>query len=216
MKMKLETIYKNRFEATGIDFRNKMWKVLCTHFFQKYINKDDVVLDLPCGYGEFINNIQAKKKIAIDLNPDASKYLRKSIKFINASSNKTTLEKNSVDVIFVSNFFEHITREQIISTIKEFKRILKKNGKVIILQPNIRFCAKDYWMFFDHITPIDDRALDEVFEINDFKLTYKIEKFLPYSTKSSLPKNVSLIKLYIKAPFLWHIFGKQSLLVFTK
>lgn len=212
----ISKIYKKRFFETGTEYRDKMWSVLCKNFFQKYFDKNDTVVDIPCGYCEFINNIEVKNKIAIDLNPESSKYANKEVVFLNSTSEKIPLNNKSVDKIFVSNFFEHLTRDQIVNTISEFKRILKKGGKVLVLQPNIRFCAKDYWMFFDHITPIDDRALDEVFSIKGFKLFEKIDKFLPYSTKSKLPKSLVFIKIYLKYRILWSVFGKQSILVYFK
>ena len=48
---------------------------------QKYISKHSIVVDVACGYGEFINNIHASKKIAIDLNPDAKNYLMSDVEF---------------------------------------------------------------------------------------------------------------------------------------
>jgi len=193
-----------------------MWKMLVEEFFQKYINSQDVVLDMPCGYGEFINNVKAKKKLALDINPDSNQYLAKDVKFLHASSTAIPLRSKTVDKVFISNFFEHISRDDILKTIKELSRILKIGGKVIILQPNIRFCAKDYWMFFDHITPVDDRALTEVFIANNFKIVKKILRFLPYSSRSKFPQTWLLIKIYINYPLLWKIFGKQSLLIYQK
>jgi hypothetical protein len=53
--MDLPAIYRHRFEATGLDKRNRVWKVLCQYFFNPMIGPDQDVLDLACGYGEFIN-----------------------------------------------------------------------------------------------------------------------------------------------------------------
>lgn len=208
-----KNLYKNRF-IVHVKQRNALWRVLCKDFLQQFISVDDIVLDIPSGYGEFINNINCKKKIACDINPDSETFVNKDVKFILGSSVKIKLKDNSVDKIFISNFFEHISREEILRTIKELKRILKPHGKVVILQPNVRFCYKDYWMFFDHITPIDDRALEEVFDLNSFTLVHKIEKFLPYTTKDSTPKHPLLVKIYLKFKLSWKIFGKQSFLVF--
>jgi len=80
----------------------------------------------------------------------------------------------------------------------------------MILQPNIRFCFKDYWMFFDHITPLDDRSLSEVLEINGFKVVECRPKFLPYTMKSKLPNSILLLKMYLKFPLIHRIFGKQA------
>ncbi len=217
--MRQESIlYKNRFYNENL--RNNIWKVLTKNYFQKFIKKSDNVLDLPCGYGEFINNISCNKKYALDINKDAKKFLHKNITFLHASATKIPLQKNSVDKIFISNFFEHITKQESILVVKECKRILKKNGQVIILQPNIRFCAKDYWRFFDHITPIDDRALEELFSLFGFKKIFSVLKFLPYTTQDSYNKNQFFIllsvRLYLLFPLLWSFFGKQSLLIFQK
>lgn len=208
-------LYGKRFEAEHQQ-RNDMWKILSKKFFQKYVSKDDTVLDIATGYGEFINNIRCKKKIACDINPDSKSFVGRDVEFLLGSSIKIPLRDKSVDKAFISNFFEHITHEEIMQTLHELFRILKPHGKVLVLQPNVRFCYKDYWMFFDHITPIDDRGLTEAFALADFEQEYKIERFLPFTTKSKLPKTTFLISMYLHLPFAWHILGKQSFLVYVK
>ncbi len=212
--MDVESIYQKRF--SDVESRNSLWKILVSDFFQKYINDTDVVLDMPCGYGEFINNIQCGEKLALDINTDSKKHLNKDVKFVKASSTATTLMDESIDKIFISNFFEHLTRGDIAKTITEIRRILKPGGRVLVLQPNIRFAAKDYWMFFDHITPIDDRALGEAFEIGGLTLKKSIVRFLPFTTQSSLPSANFLVRIYLRVPLAWRIMGAQSFLVFEK
>lgn len=214
-KMNLKKIYEARF--VNVEQRKLIWQVLVSDFFQQFIKKNDAVLDVACGYGEFINNIVCGKKFAVDLNKSVKKYLRKDVRFFSESSTKmSSIKDKSIDKIFVSNFFEHIKKEDIIRTIDEFNKKLKDRGEVLVLQPNIRFCAKDYWMFFDHLTPIDDRAMEEIFSSHGYRLKKRILKFLPYTTKSNLPKSPIFIKIYLKLPFLWRFFGQQSFLVFEK
>jgi len=213
--MDVKKIYEARF--VNIEQRKLIWQVLVRDFFQQFIKKNDVVLDVGCGYGEFINNIVCEKKLAVDLNKSVKKYLAKDVRFFSESSTKmSSIKNNSIDKIFVSNFFEHIKKEDIVKTIDEFKRKLKSNGQVLVLQPNIRFCAKDYWMFFDHLTPIDDRAMEEIFSSHGFRLKKRVLKFLPYTTKSNLPKSPQFVKIYLKLPFLWNLFGQQSFLIFER
>lgn len=212
--MIVDQIYRRRFSK--VEERKVLWEVLVEKFFQRYIQKSDVVLDVPCGYGEFINTISCKTKYALDINPDSKKYLKKGVTFLKAKSTKIPLKDGSVDKIFVSNFFEHITRDDIQKTVVEFRRVLKKNGMVMVLQPNIRFAYKDYWMFFDHITAVDDRALEEVFNIEGFELIRRVLKFVPFTSQSRLPMSKGVVKLYLSFPFLWKIFGKQTFMAFKK
>jgi len=207
--LNLEKIYQRRF-GSEIVSRNRMWRILCNEFFQKYVTQDAVVLEIAAGYCEFINNIVAAKKIILDLNPDVIRFAAADVKvIISDSTNMSVVPENSCDVVFASNFFEHLTKEDIVKTIKEIRRVLKAGGRLLVLGPNIRFCYRDYWNFFDHLTPLDDRSLSEVIQINDFKIIESRPKFLPYTTKSKFPKTAFLIRLYLKVPILHYIFGKQ-------
>lgn len=211
--MNIKKLYTNRFENLLI--KQRIWETLVRNFFQKYIDSSDTVIDIGAGNCEFINALSCQKKFALDINPDTKKFATKIITVLNSLSTAIPLGKNSVDKIFVSNLFEHLTRDQIEKTIQELSRILKTKGKVLVLQPNIRLCNKDYWMFFDHITPIDDRALEEIFRLYGFVCEYKIFRFLPYSTKIPI-LNITLVKLYLMLKPLWYLFGKQSFLIFRK
>jgi ubiquinone/menaquinone biosynthesis C-methylase UbiE len=205
----LKHIYGRRFGG-DIEFRKSMYEVLCSKFYQKYIPVSSTVLDVGAGYCEFINNICAAKKYALDLNPDIKKFCNDDVEvLVSKSTNMKSLKKNSVDVVFSSNFFEHISKDDIIKTISEIKRILKSNGRLLILQPNFRYCYKSYWSFFDHMSALDDKSMCEVLETNNFKIVKCMPKFLPYTTKSRLPKSIFLLKLYLKLPFVQKIFGKQ-------
>jgi len=216
MSMNFQAIYKRRF-TPDMEFRQKMWGILCHDLFQKYVPEDSTILEVGAGYCEFINNIHARKKIALDINADVRTYANPDVETIIGRSEKIDLlSSGSVNNAFASNLFEHLSRDSTIATIQEVNRVLTPGGKFIILQPNIRFCAKDYWMFFDHITPIDDRALVEVLEINHFDILSNIPRFLPYSTKSVLPKSLFMIKIYLKLPLAWKIFGQQALIISSK
>ena len=212
----LEQIYRRRFDK-DIEFRKKMYDVLCSEFFQKYIPENTTVLDVAAGYCEFINNIRAKKKIALDLNPGVKQYAENDVEVIVSTSiDMKQIKTETIDVAFTGNFFEHLSRGDIVKTIKEVYRILRKDGKFLILQPNIRYCYKDYWMFFDHITPLDDRSLSEILEVNGFKVIECKPRFLPYTIKSKLPASVFLLKLYLKIPIIQKIIGKQAFIYAKK
>jgi SAM-dependent methyltransferase len=216
MNMDFRAIYNRRF-TPDLEFRKKMWALLCREFFQAYIPEDSTVLEIGAGYCEFINNIHARRKIALDMNTDVQIYAEPGVETIISDSTRIEpLADNSLNIVFASNFFEHLTRADIVKTMREVNRVLIAQGKFIILQPNIRFCSKDYWMFFDHITPIDDRALVEVLELNHFQVLSNIPRFLPFTTKSSLPRSLFLIRIYLKLRLAWKIMGQQALIISCK
>jgi SAM-dependent methyltransferase len=211
-----EDIYKRRF-SEDIEFRGKMWKVLCREYFQRFVPSGATVMEVAAGYCEFINNIEAGSKIAVDINTDTRGRAAAGVRVvITPSTDLSDIASDSVDVIFISNFFEHITRAEIADTVRECHRCLRPGGRLLVLQPNIRYVSRDYWMFFDHITPIDDRALCELLEIVGFTIRKALPRFLPYTTKSRLPKSLLLIKIYLKIPLLYRIFGGQAFVVAEK
>jgi SAM-dependent methyltransferase len=209
----LKALYTNRFERES-EQREDIWQVLCEHFFQSWIAEDATVLDLAAGHCEFINNIKAGRKIAVDLNPDVKLRAAMGVEtHLQRSDSMDEIADQSVDVVFVSNFFEHISREVILGTLVEVRRVLRPTGRLLVLQPNVRYCARDYWQFFDHITPIDDRALVEAFTATGFDVVKNIPRFLPYTTKSRLPSGPALVRLYLKVPLAWRVLGAQAFMV---
>ena len=64
-EQELSKIYHRRFVRTAA-YRNRVWEVLTRSFFSRWVRPDHTVLDLGCGYGEFINNITAASKSAMD------------------------------------------------------------------------------------------------------------------------------------------------------
>jgi SAM-dependent methyltransferase len=209
----LEKIYNKRF-GPDVVFRQKMWRVLCSRFFQRFIPPTSVVMEVGAGYCEFINAIAASRKIAVDMNPKTAEYASPDVQVIlTSSTDLSAVESSSVDIAFASNFFEHITRDDILLTMREVARTLKPSGRFLILQPNIRFCARDFWMFFDHITPLDQYSLTEALEMCGFRAVKTIVRFLPYTTKSKLPKSLFMVCAYLAFPLVWRFLGQQTFVV---
>ena len=209
----VEAIYKRRF-TPDLASRQQMWRVLCKGFFQRFVPDTATVLEVGAGYCEFINTIRAGAKIAVDLNPDTRHYANPDIRVVETTSTDlSAIESGTIDVAFASNFFEHLTRGDILDTMREVARVLRPGGRFLILQPNIRFCARDFWMFFDHITPLDQYSLAEALEMSGFRVTKTIVRFLPFTTKSRLPKGAWLVRLYLRVPLAWRLLGQQSFVV---
>lgn len=214
----LEKLYSQRFPEQDLAQKHAIWKVLCADFFSRYVKSTDTVVDIGAGYCEFINNIHAGSKIAVDLNPDVRRFAAPDVRVINEPCTAIAqLASASVDVVFMSNFLEHLpTKQAVLDTFREAYRILRDDGRIIVLQPNIRFLPGEYWDFFDHHTPLSDRSLVEGLQLAGFEPVVVHPRFLPYTTKSRLPKAAFLVRLYLRFPPAWRLLGKQALVVAKK
>ena len=208
----LRALYAGRFGREEAA-RAAMWQVLCEGFFQRWVAPDATVVDLAAGGCEFVNAIKAGERYAVDLNPAVVDSAGPGVKPLVCAADAVPLPDGSVDVVFVSNFFEHVDRPTILAVLVEARRLLRPGGQLLVLQPNIRFCAKDYWMFFDHVTPVDDRALAEAMGLAGLHVVHQVTRFLPYTSKSRLPQTQFLIKTYLRLPVVWRVLGQQTFMV---
>jgi SAM-dependent methyltransferase len=149
-------LYRDRFERSGLQRRNRVWKVLCGSYFSAMIPKNATVLEVACGYGEFINNIQAAHKFAIDINPDSAQYLAPDVSFSRiAATDLACLGVGLMDVVFTSNFLEHLRdKTECDQVLAAVSHVLRPGGKFIIMGPNIRYAHREFWDFYDHHLPL--------------------------------------------------------------
>lgn len=213
----LAQLYRHRFKESDLPQKEQIWKTLCKGYFRKLIAPSSTVLDLACGYGEFINNISAARKIGVDLNSDVERFLKPDVEYLNRFANDIGIPSNSVDVVFSSNFLEHLrTKEDLNQVFAEILRVLKPGGRLILMGPNIRYLAAQYWDFYDHYLPLSHLSLEEGLTIAGFQVEKVVARFLPYTTRSALPKANFLIAAYLALPVAWRLLGKQFLLVSRK
>lgn len=210
----LKTLYANRFDHRQRQAKNAMWKVLIDSFLQQQIgSKNARVLDIGGGYCEFINQVQAREKYLIDLNPDAKDFADPEVKVLNldilSEIDDRLVPPASFDAIFVSNFFEHLhNKEELIQVLSFCFDRLKPGGSLLVIQPNFKYSYREYYDFIDHYLPITDASLTEVLRAIGFSIEVMIPRFLPFSTKGR-PSSTLLLKIYLKVPLLWHVFGGQ-------
>lgn len=213
----LNAIYKNRFNS-HLQYRNEVWKVLISRFFSQFISPDASVMDVGCGYGQFINNVSCRNRFGIDLNPGTREYLDPEVTFIEQDcSAPWPFSDDSFDLVFTSNFFEHLPSKAALGdTISAIHRCLRPAGRIIAMGPNIRFVGGAYWDFWDHHLALTDSSLAEALRTRGFTIERAIDRFLPYTMVNRRPVPPMLVQLYLKVSLLWKIFGKQFLVIARK
>jgi dolichol-phosphate mannosyltransferase len=215
---RIAALYRARFSAAQRREHDGVWRILCHHFFQRYVREGDSVLDLGCGLGEFSRFIRARRKIAVDINPDTENLLPAEVEFHRADARGLDfIPAGTVDVCFTSNFFEHLpSKEDLNQVLAEVARALRPGGILVALQPNIKYAPGDYWDFYDHLLPLSHLSCAEAFEMAGLQVVELIGRFLPFTTCSPLPKHPLLVRLYLAVPLVWRVLGRQFLIVGQK
>lgn len=210
----LADVYRARFDGV-IEYRKRVWRELVSALFLRRLGNPTRVLDLAAGYGDFINNIDAAEKFAIDLNPDAKTHLGADVTLFPIDATKPwPIEPGSLDAVFTSNFFEHLsTPDALLGVLGQAAHALRPGGRLVAIGPNMRYTVKEYWDFLDHRLPLTEKSLREAMELRGFKVIECIPRLLPYSMESHRQVPPALIRIYCQLPLAWRFFGKQFLLV---
>src|ERR1700682_2889903 len=158
----LEAVYSRRFLTKDERRHDEIWREIAG-FLQRHVPEDARVLDLGRDRGDFIRNIRAAERWAVDLR-DVSRGLTPDIHF--TAANGLQLDDHFApgffDVVFMSNYLEHLpSTYAVIEQLQVVSRLLAPGGRVIVLQPNIRLIGSNYWAFIDHRVPLTERSLGE-------------------------------------------------------
>jgi SAM-dependent methyltransferase len=219
LETSIDRLYRNRFQPKTLERRDAVWKVLCGKWLTRYIPRNASVLEIGAGYCEFINNVTAKERVAIDLNPETRGRAARAVQvhILPAEELAKALPADHFDTIFMSNFLEHCrSRDQVLAVLRAAITVLKPGGHLLILGPNFRYCVRDYFDYFDHYLPLTERSVAEALELVGFDVRESMPRTLPFSFRSRLPSWPWAVGLYLRLPFIWNWFGSQFFVVATK
>lgn len=154
----------------------------------------------------------------MDMNPDTRKFLQPRVTFLKQDcSSPWKIPPRSLDLVFTSNFFEHLPdKESLKKTLQQALRALRPGGRLVALGPNIRLVPGAYWDFWDHYLPLTEHSLSEIGRLTGFSLEKALAATLPYSMSQGFQPPFWAVRVYLALPFLWRFFGKQFLVVLRK
>lgn len=181
--------------------RRVLWETLVTCEFQQYIPPDGVVLDLGAGQCHFINAVKARRRLAVDIWPGMLDYLAPGVEGMVADiSRLENIADDSLDYVFSSNCFEHVPQSHLVDCLTQLKRKMKKGATLNILQPNFKYCFREYFDDYSHVAIYTDTGMADLLAANGFKIARRVPRFLPFTLKASVPVWPWLIRLYLASP----------------
>lgn len=181
--------------------RDVLWKTLCESYFQALVPPDACVLELGAGHGHFINHIRGSRRIALDRWEGMRQYLDPEVTVhVREVTDLSVIPDRSVDFVFASNLFEHLTQSDAALVLSQLRGKLKPDGSLNLLQPNYRFAYREYFDDYTHVSVYSDRSLADFLAANGYRVVDRQPRFLPLTVKSRLPVSPFLIRLYLALP----------------
>ena len=191
----------------------------------KLINETSNVLDFGSGQGRLVNglkfaNINIEEYVGVDTDANSIKWCNRflnnynmNLKFIhlpafNARYNKSAngllelpVKKNKFDLVFLNSVFSHMMTNDIAFYLKEFNRIINKNGAIYLTA-----------FTEENVPNVSENPIDYLNETNKNGSLHRVRYEINYF--NSLIKNSGLkIEHYLHQHIDW---SKQSVFVLKK
>ncbi|BAZ19150.1 hypothetical protein NIES4073_00200 (plasmid) [Kalymmatonema gypsitolerans NIES-4073] len=184
-----ETIVRNQYDqlASVYDLRWKSYITNTLSFLKAWaeISPTDTILDVACGTGEFeslmLAEYSSQQIVGVDISDKMLAIAKQKcsaypqVSFQIASASNLPFYSNSFDVIVSANSFHYF--DDPLAALKEMRRVLKRDGKVIILD----WC-RDYLLckICDIILKGFDPAHQQCYTQNEFHRLLEDANFAVY------------------------------------
>lgn len=154
------------------------------------------ILDVGCGTGNLLINLHNKnpniKLIGIDISKEMIRVAKskteklKNINFEMGDANNLPFENEYFDYVVCSNSLHH--HPHALTSIKEMTRVLKKNGRLIIVDGFTNCCLRKiyFWII---------RKIQGEEDVHRFSKIEMLNLFKQFDYKNIVHKNVALVNL---------------------
>jgi SAM-dependent methyltransferase len=210
-----QRLYAYRFRDVDQASRQAVWTQIARYIYGR-LGAPRSILDLAAGRGEFISAVPAADRWGVDMVKQAD-LESAGVKMIIADIMDAELPGDYFDGVFLSNFLEHLPEQDAVANVlAKLKDAMRPGGRIAIMGPNFRYCAKDYFDCADHAVILTHVGLEEHVYAAGFEVESVAPRFLPYSFRGLLPPSPLLTRMYLRTPALWRLLGKQFLVIGRK
>lgn len=211
--MNYQRLYEYRFRKVAQGRRDDVWVAVAPMLFE-LLKRPERVLDPAAGRCEFINAVPSAERWAVDAVAYEEGVAREGTRLIVSEIMEADLPQDYFGGVFVSNFLEHLASQEAVAEFLEKMRVcMSPGGRIAIMGPNFRYCARDYFDFADHTVILTERGVEEHLYAAGFEIVAVHPRFLPYTFTSRLPSHPALVRAYLRFRPAWRLFGKQFLVV---
>jgi SAM-dependent methyltransferase len=211
-----QRLYEYRFRGVDQAARQAVWDVIA-RFLHRRLGEPASVLDPAAGRCEFINAVPAAERWVVDAVSYAEAWKDPGVRLIVGDALAVDLPPDHFEAVFVSNFLEHLAApEEVARFLTRMRATLKTGGRIAVLGPNFRYCAREYFDCADHRLALTHVAVEEQLYAAGFEVVESTPRFLPYSFRGSLPASPLLTRAFLRCPPAWRLLGRQFLVIGRK
>jgi SAM-dependent methyltransferase len=209
----LERLYEYRFRDVDQQARAAVWSAIGPFVHQR-LEAPERVLDPAAGRCEFLNSVPARERWGVDLVDHVERWAAPGVKLVVGDAMEVDLPESYFDGVWISNFLEHLQDQETVARFLErmYER-LAPGGRIAVMGPNFRYCAKEYFDCADHNVILTHVGAEEHLYAAGFEIVAVDPRFLPYSFRGRLPASAALTRRYLATPLAWRLLGKQFLVV---
>jgi len=191
--------------------RSTVWRHVA-RYLRRYIDPRGALLDLAAGYGDLTGSVDAARRVAIDIHPDLARLVPSNVEaHVGDATDLSRFADGEFATVTASNFLEHLDDAGITRCLAEARRVLRPSGHLVLIQPNHRLCADNYFDDPTHVTVFDDASLVSRVKEAGFTVVRSEPRFLPLTMKSRLSAGARLTPVYLRLP--WRPLAGQMLVV---
>jgi SAM-dependent methyltransferase len=210
-----ERLYEYRFRDVDQASRQAVWREIARYVHGR-MAAPQRVLDPAAGRGEFITAVPAAERWGVDLVKQGD-IEAAGVHMIIGDIMDAELPEAYFDGVFLSNFLEHLpSQDAVADVLAKLRDAMAPGGRIAIMGPNFRYCAREYFDCADHTVILTHVSLAEHLYAAGFSVTALTPRFLPYSFRGLLPPSPQLTSTYLRTPALWRVLGKQFLAIARK
>ena len=182
--------------------RTTVWKVIAGHL-SSWVPPSAHVLEIGAGYCDWINNVSAARRVAVDIWPDVARYAAAGVEpvVIDASLELRSLGESAFDVVLASNVLEHFAPDTAASVVRDVAALLKPGGRIVVVQPNFRYAWRRYFDDYTHRAVFTDVSLPALLRAHGLRIDRIQRRFLPYSMRgATMPIRPWIVRAYLRSP----------------
>lgn len=183
--------------------RTIVWQAIAG-YLAPWIPADGSVLEIGAGYCDWINNVAARRRVAVDLWAEFPKFAVAGVEplVLDLASGLQTLPPQTFDAVLASNVLEHFAPDTVVTVIEGVARLLRPGGRLLIVQPNFRHAWRTYFDDYTHRSVFTDVSLPTLLRAHGYTIDRVEPRFLPYSMRGTrLPITRGLVSAYLRSPF---------------